>query len=262
MLFRLLSDLYFYIFDRLICYTLLKWCSARFNIRFMNLGYVNDEDTAVNQIVHRSIIDSNEEAHVGLYEKTLSLHPQYPSLIDLRLLEVGCGQGGGIEWIRKSHPEISTVLGMDRVAIKESIITGDAHHLPFESSSFDIVVNVESSHLYQDPQQFFHECFRALSSGGHLCWADLRFDNQEKEVAQQAKLAGFELHSMEDITQSVIRGMEKVSARYDKMLTTAPWYIKLFGNSFRETYCAPGTSTYQRYVRREKRYWAACWVKR
>ncbi|GMS86524.1 hypothetical protein PENTCL1PPCAC_8699, partial [Pristionchus entomophagus] len=261
MISRVLTDLYFYVFDRIICYYLLKLVSNRFNIRFMNLGYVNHDDNALNEMISKEGNES-ERAHVALYEKTLSLHPKYPSLDNYRLLEVGCGQGGGIEWIERSHPEISSAIGMDRVAIKDSIVTGNAHNLPFESSSFDIVINIESSHLYENPQKFFKECARVLSAGGHLCWADLRFDGKEREVLEQASLAGFELISIEDITENVVHGMEKAAARYDQMLLTAPWYIKLFGNSFRETYCAPGTPTYQRYVTREKRYWAACWMKK
>lgn len=46
-------------------------------------------------------VEESEAPHIGLYEKTLSLHPQYPSLNDCRLLEVGCGQGGGIDWINR-----------------------------------------------------------------------------------------------------------------------------------------------------------------
>ncbi|GMR61942.1 hypothetical protein PMAYCL1PPCAC_32137, partial [Pristionchus mayeri] len=42
-----------------------------------------------------------------------------------------------------------------RLAQKESIIIGDAQDLPFEPCSFDTIINIESSHLYQNPQLFF-----------------------------------------------------------------------------------------------------------
>ncbi|KAF8355122.1 hypothetical protein PRIPAC_96745 [Pristionchus pacificus] len=215
-----------------------------------------------NTLFRVNEVEESEIAHVALYEKTISLHPRFPSLDGCQLLEVGCGQGGGIDWINRSHSEITSITGMDRVAIRDSIITGDAHDLPFTSSSFDIIINVESSHLYGDPQSFFNECARVLSTGGHLCWADLRYDGEEKQVLKQAEKAGFKLIRIEEITDSVIRGMEKVAARYDHILLTAPWYIKLFGNSFRETYCAPGTKAHERYVKKEKRYWTACWMHR
>ncbi|GMR61943.1 hypothetical protein PMAYCL1PPCAC_32138, partial [Pristionchus mayeri] len=260
MLPQLLSSLYFYVFDRLICYYLLKLCSSRLDIRFMNLGYIN-EDEGILEMIREKGAPESEVAHIALYEKTLSSHPRYPSFAGFRLLEVGCGQGGGMDWFNRSHPEMDRVIGLDRVAIREEIISGDAQDLPFASSTFDIIINIESSHLYRNPQLFFHECARVLPEGGHLCWADLRFDGEEQEVLKQAARAGLQLVSIEDITPSVLRGMKRVASRYDEMLKTAPWYMKLFGDSFRETYCAPGTKTQERYVKREKRYWTACWVK-
>lgn len=49
-----------------------------------------------------SKLDAEDEVHkphIYLYEKTLSLCPEYMSLRGKRLLEIGCGHGGGILWL-------------------------------------------------------------------------------------------------------------------------------------------------------------------
>lgn len=48
-----------------------------------------------------SEIDNCCEANIALYKKILSLCPKYRNFGGLRLLEIGCGQGGGIEWISR-----------------------------------------------------------------------------------------------------------------------------------------------------------------
>jgi ubiquinone/menaquinone biosynthesis C-methylase UbiE len=37
---------------------------------------------------------------------------------------------------------------------------GDAEALPFDTGNFDIVLNIESSHLYPRPWKFFQEVYR------------------------------------------------------------------------------------------------------
>lgn len=72
-------------------------------------------------------------------------------------------------------------MGIDKV-IKTSadglFLKGNAEDLPLPSSSQDLVLNVESSHLYDNPQKFFIEVHRILKPNGYFCWADLRYQNQ------------------------------------------------------------------------------------
>lgn len=88
----------------------------KFNIRFMNLGYAvrpysvkkgqrltsMAENMKIAQILE-NVIESNDavRAHVYLYEKTLSLCPNYPFLKNYKMTEVSCGLGGGIQWIKR-----------------------------------------------------------------------------------------------------------------------------------------------------------------
>lgn len=142
------------------------------------------------------------------------------------------------------------------------MIEGIADNLPLPSSSIDLVLNIESSHLYESTAQFFIEVNRVLKLGGYLCWADIRFKDELPIILEYASNAGFELIEYENITTGVLNGIEYTSRQYDKLFDKAPWIFKFLKSSIRTTYCAPGTYTYNRLVKREKIYAAACWVKK
>ncbi|CAJ0939421.1 unnamed protein product, partial [Mesorhabditis belari] len=202
--------------------------------------------------------------HILLYEKCLSFHPKYPKFKDLSLLEVGCGQGGGLAWLKRTRPELQALRGIDPVVVDSIggiIRKGSADSIPLQSASIDVVINVESSHLYKQPEKFFQEVYRVLKPGGHLCWIDLRHDYQLDEPYKQAEAAGFDLTQSEDVTDQVVEGIRKTSAKYDAMLTKAPWMARLFAGSLRETYCAPGTHSFNRLFTRQKLYHCAAWRK-
>ncbi len=81
------------------------------------------------------------------------------------MLEVGSGRGGGAAYIKK-YLNPKKIIGLD-IALnavkisnqyfsKENIsfVQGSAEHLPFENATFDIVINVESSHTYGSVPKF------------------------------------------------------------------------------------------------------------
>ncbi|KAK0399403.1 hypothetical protein QR680_003027 [Steinernema hermaphroditum] len=245
---------------------MVKYLSKKIDVQFLNLGYVpNEEDDHVLEIVD-SVLEPLDpiRAHVNLYEKALSMCPEYPNLKNIKILEVGCGTGSGVEWISRAHPAIDSTKGVDKVVTKSlngSIVEGNAENLPFDNNEFDMIVNIESSHLYANPSKFFKECARVLKTGGYLCWADIRYSQQIFDVEVQAADANLQTVAFEDITNGVLRGLVHTSSRYDKLIEKAPWYIRVFRNTLRTTYCAPGTESHKRLLKHEKIYASACWRK-
>jgi len=98
------------------------------------------------------------------------------------ILEVGCGRGGGIKFLR-DNLKFSKITAIDYNQAnidfcKENnsdgveFLLGDAENLEFENESFDIVLNVESAHCYPDYQKFVSEVHRVLKPNGIFLSAD------------------------------------------------------------------------------------------
>lgn len=109
---KFIAKIYYELFDQLILYPLMSFLPRKYNIKFMNLGYapvsnnLNEKEKISSHIINNILEESKEKnsnkAHCFLYEKTLSLCPEYPYFEKSKiLLEVGCGFGGGLEWIQR-----------------------------------------------------------------------------------------------------------------------------------------------------------------
>jgi ubiquinone/menaquinone biosynthesis C-methylase UbiE len=164
---------------------------------FMNYGYLDDRM-------------DREELPAALYR-----HVVGP--VDLKgstVLEVGSGRGGGASVIKRtmgparmigvdlSKNAVDFCRAMHRVEGLEFKV-GDAEHLPFEDSSFDAVVNVESSHCYPSFDKFIGEVRRVLRPGGHFLYADFRED------VDALRNSGLTVVRETDITPNVIAALEQ-----------------------------------------------------
>ena len=186
--------------------------------RFMNYGYAFDNEPD-NPVLEAA--DEAERYCAQLYHMVAS----QADLTGKRLLDVGSGRGGGASHVHRYLKPAETV-GMDlassAVALCERIFAGveglsyqqgDSMEMPFENSSFDAVMNVESSHCYPDLGMFLSEVHRVLVPGGSFLYTDFTPSGSdgpaelEKSLTALAK-AGFEEVTSTNITNNVVRGLE------------------------------------------------------
>ena len=122
---------------------------------------------------------------------------------DARVLEVGCGRGGGAAFLTALHtPARYTAVDFSPAAValaarlhaaaapRLSFAVGDAERLAFGDASFDVVVNVESSHCYGDVPAFLREMARVLAPGGRFAFADFRGTADCLVLEAQLRAAG------------------------------------------------------------------------
>lgn len=94
------------------------------------------------------------------------------------VLEVACGSGIGLGYLANNA---ASVVGgdIDEANVKAakkryennkkiSVLILDAQSLPFEDSTFDVVLCHEAIYYLKEPEQFIREAFRVLKNGGWL----------------------------------------------------------------------------------------------
>ena len=216
-------------------YNLFARKSQFHEFRFMNYGY--DEDGFSPEISKEY---ENERFPVQLYHHTAT----QVDISNMDLLEVGSGRGGGASYVQQ-RLNTGTVTGLDissdAIKLSESsfdipglsFLQGDSENLPFEKSSFDIILNVESSHCYGDTEKFFVEVQRVLKNGGYFLWCDFR-TNKEMDLLFEAFLrSGFIIEKEKDITKNIMSALDIVTPlRKEQIDTHVPKAIRRVFESY------------------------------
>jgi len=189
----------------------------------------------------------------------IQLYDYVTASVDLRekrVLEVGCGRGGGCSFIaRYKKPQQMTGVDLSSAAIEFCRQThrtpglefrqGDAEQLPFSASSFDVVVNVESSHCYPDLPAFFKEVHRVLKPSGHFLYADIREISNLNAWREALLGAGFSLNADEDITGQVLSALDRDNERKVRMIDSLiPGVLR---SSFHDFAGTRGTRIYEAF---------------
>jgi SAM-dependent methyltransferase len=179
-------------------------------LTFMNYGYA-----APGEEVALQPADEPQRYPIQLYAHVMSS-------IDLAgrdLAEVGCGRGGGGDWlVRTQSPRSYTGIDLAPSAIawcaqrfphaNAQWRVGRADALPLADASMDVVVNVESSHCYPSMTDFLREVKRVLRPGGVFAFCDLRTKAGMDELAQQLAESGMRVEAARTITPQVLHALD------------------------------------------------------
>ncbi len=225
----------------------------------MNYGYHPTDGQSTG--LHLLSSDESERYGYQLYDHVVSEY----DLTAKRLLEVGCGRGGGASFItRYLKPE--KYIGLD-LAPKlidycnrqhncpdASFIQGNAIELPFPDRSFDALINIESSHNYSDKERFFAEVHRVLKKKGRFLFSDFRKMEELPKLNQQLKAAGFVTLSKTNITQNVVSALNHDhDRRLNLIKQTLPYWAIETAKSFA---ALPGSRRYKALENESFQYWS------
>ena len=193
----------------------------------------------------------------------------------LRLVEVSCGRGGGLNAFLAAAPGAFDATGVDvaesaiaycRRTYGESerlhFLTASALHLPFPDGSVDVVLNVEASNDYGNRPAFFAEVARVLKSGGVFLYTDTFRGGLASEMKQQMKAAGLAA-KFDDITPNVVEACRLDTPRRREVIARhAPLLGRLFLRRQLENYAAvEGSKKFRAFAEGTRRYLMTAAVK-
>jgi len=197
--------------------------SSAEDVAFMNYGY-----HSLDVSEESPVLDPKDEIHrypIQLYHKAVSG-------IDLEgkaLLEVGSGRGGGANTIKK-YLNVESIVGIDLSGEAVNLANrdfggegiqfeeGNAYSLPFDDNSFDVVLNVESSHCYTQFGNFLSEVQRVLRPGGHFMYTDFRITKDIMNVRNHLNATDLEIVLYEDISSNVVKALDLDTYRRLEMM--------------------------------------------
>jgi ubiquinone/menaquinone biosynthesis C-methylase UbiE len=215
---------------------------------FMNFGYSKDN--------HKIKLDKNDEKNrcsVQLYNLVAS----GANINGKDILEVGCGRGGGLSYIKRYlFPNSVTGIDLNKKAIQfcknhypeksNVFLKANAQNLPLLDVSFDVVINVESSHRYPQPELFFNEVYRVLRPGGFFLFADFRQRDELLMLDNQIKKTQFKLINKENITSNVVEALKLATHEREVLIKKLlPVFLQNLGKNFAAT---EGSPTYNRFA--------------
>jgi SAM-dependent methyltransferase len=242
------------------CYELLAAQVPSPDWAFMNYGYAPLSTT--DETPELEPADEADRLSIQLYARALS----QVDLRDADVLEVGSGRGGGASYVsRYRRPRTMTGLDFSRRAVQLSrrdrrgngltFTQGDALAMPFPDSSFDTVINVESSHCYSSMTDFLAEVNRVLRPGGSFCFADLRDLAGVAELEAQFEGSGLTVVEQVDITAEVLEALRVDNER--KLGLIDDLIPRVFRRPFRAFAGIQGTTNYDGFVAGRLRYLSA-----
>jgi ubiquinone/menaquinone biosynthesis C-methylase UbiE len=182
-------------------------------VDFMNHGF----SPASNIIMDEDLLFNNQ---ITLY---LNMFKDI-DIKNKKILEIGCGRGGGISSIakylntkdlyacdqNKMNIDYCKNNQQDFISFKQS----RAQSLDYEDKSFDIVLSVESSHCYDNSELFFNEVDRVLKNDGVFLYVDCGLVIHE--FYKYFHL--FDKVIRQDITKNVKDACKEDSIKFKKMI--------------------------------------------
>lgn len=225
---------------------------------FMNYGYA----PAGSPGIPLDPGDEPSRLNIQLYRRVLG----DTDLTGLDVLEIGSGRGGGASYLSRYHrPRSVTGVDFSRQAVRLSnrdrqgpglrFVRGEAADLPFADATFDVVVNVESSHCYGSMPAFLAEVGRVLRPGGRLLWADFRAVDDLAVLQEQWSSAPLSVEYEEDITHNVMAALRLDDDHKRELIKIwIPRPLHRWGSRFAAT---EGSETFSRFDSGELRYLCA-----
>ena len=233
-----------------------------------------DEVTTTNYGFAPAETDEPERFQLQIYaELRKLLAHSNEKLVAKDVLEISCGRGGGLCHLIGLLPVKPHAIGLDFSinAIRYcthsytdhpnvAFVCGHALRLPFRDMSFDVVVNVEASHIYRDDAAFLREVSQNPESGVASFSMPItdagtmspRWSSWPETPASPGPSTISPLTWWQHVNWTP--GEDKLSSA-----PQCPWYYRVLANERLKRYAAvPGTVNFERFRGGDRLYFMTC----
>lgn len=248
-----LGRLAFHLFD-IAAYEVLYRFSPVARKRFFNGGYL-----PLSPNLHRLPDLAGEDASAMMYHLLLAdlIADHTPDPADI--LDVGCGQGGGLLYAHALFPK-ARLIGTDRngtvtrkaarllAAIPGTrVIKGRGTRINLPDACADIVLSVGAPTYFGLPT-YVAEAARCARPGGIIAFsAGYRQGDHsaiETELRAAARALGLTFHLYRNITPNTFAALEADIPRRAAELARVPWPFRAYGWKWADM---PGSAEYEEY---------------
>lgn len=224
---------------------------------FMNYGY---QSLNGDERIDLKPDDETNRYCIQLYDYVINRVP----IEDKNVLEVGSGRGGGASYIsRYYNPKSYIAMDISSKVIEFcnkyhkvnglQFVTGVAEEIPFDSNSFDIVVNVESARCYKSIKKFFEEVHRVLRLDGHFCFTDMVKKGEYNHIRELLLSLNFEIIFENNISPSVVKALDLDNERRESIIKKK--VPKFLHKSFLQFAGTKGSERYDSFASGRMEYW-------
>jgi len=185
-----------------------------------------------------------------------------------RLLEIGCGAGGGLLYARSAWPR-SALTGIDASgsavaaarrrlgeAAGVTVMRARGEALPFPDARFDVVISIGTL-TNVGAGAFLREAARVMAPGAFLSlsagtgWSA---DHYATMLEREGMAAGLALVRFEEITAGAMAAIEADAEAHAAMIARLPFFLR---GQAREWAALPGSVRHARYLAGARRDMAA-----
>lgn len=178
--------------------------------------------------------DESERFHLQLFHWTATGMNTIKKFETSTVVEISSGRGGGVFYISK-YLKPAKVIGIDistaqiewcRQEYKKvqnlEFHYGDAEKLSeleiFQQNPVDVVISVDSAHLYPDFKKFCGEVDRILKPGGYFCITDFREVQYIEQSEKDMESFSMQIIKKQNNTSNVLHGLKLDSERRSKIV--------------------------------------------
>lgn len=201
-------------------------------INQINYGYAPLTDDG--RLIQLDQKDEAERMSLQLYHRTATLMETHKDLEGLTILEVSSGRAGGIDYLSRTFA-VKKIIGLDLSSntiqwceknyssnSKLEFKLGNAETFvddgTLSADSVDIIISVDSAHLYPNFDRFIDQCKKALKKGGFLSISDFMHSERFPAKEQVLKECGMTMKKNESTTKNILHAMDLDGERRRKLV--------------------------------------------